>query len=164
VGRVVHLHSTHDINLEIGDVVLSVATDYREFCKSGFQEYAVVNGFNAVRLPKALYAPRAAAVGVVFVAAAIGLGVGLGLMLPHKRHLQLDLLSLTRAQGREDTREDIVGEVFDSINERPVAGDWVLIYGDKLATRSTLKSMQLIVLELLTLQDRLLSSSQPGVV
>jgi hypothetical protein len=54
--------------------------------------------------------------------------------------------------------------VFDSINERPVAGDWVLIYGDKLATRSTLKSMQLIVLELLTLQDRLLSSSQPGVV
>jgi NADPH:quinone reductase-like Zn-dependent oxidoreductase len=79
VGQVVHLHSTHDNQLESGDIVLSVATDYRDFRKSGFQEYAIVNDFHAVRLPKNLYAPQAAAVGVAFVAAAISLGVCLGL-------------------------------------------------------------------------------------
>jgi NADPH:quinone reductase-like Zn-dependent oxidoreductase len=114
--------------------VLSIATDYRDFRKSGFQEYAVVNDFNAVRLPQELYAPRAAAVGVAFVAAAISLGVCLGLILSHKRNSHLDLLSLARVQGRKDMPEDIVGEVFDALDaqNRPVAGDWILIYGGKV--------------------------------
>jgi hypothetical protein len=111
-----------------------------------------------------LYAPRAAAAGVAFVAAAISLGICLGLTLSHKRHLQLGLLNLARAQGREDMPEDIVGEVCYSLDKRPVAGDWILIYGGKLATIPTLISMQLIVLEVLSLQDRLLSRLRAGVV
>lgn len=81
-----------------------------------------------------MYAPRAAAVGVAFVAAAISLGVCLGLNVSHKRNLQLDLLNLARAQGRKDMPEDIVGEVFDALDarSRPVAGDWILIYGGEV--------------------------------
>jgi hypothetical protein len=37
-------------------------------------------------------------------------------------------------QGRKDIPEDIVGEVFDALDaqNRPVAGDWILIYGGKV--------------------------------
>jgi hypothetical protein len=72
---------------------------------------------------------------VAFVAATISLGVCLGLKLSHKRGLQLDLLNLARAQDRNDIPKDVVSEVFDAIEheDRPVAGDWILIYGGKLA-------------------------------
>jgi hypothetical protein len=94
----------------------------------------VVNDFNAVRLPQELYAPRAAAVGVAYVAATISLGVCLGLMLSHNINFQLDLLDLARAQDRKNMPEDIVEEVFDALDarSRPVAGDWILIYGGKM--------------------------------
>jgi hypothetical protein len=43
-----------------------------------------------------MYEPRAASVGVAFVAATISLGVCLGTNLSHKRGLQLDLLNLAQ--------------------------------------------------------------------
>ncbi|KAH6145459.1 hypothetical protein HBI64_000830 [Parastagonospora nodorum] len=136
VGKIVRQHSSQPSDFEVGDVVLSIATDYRDFRKSGFQEYAVVDEFNAVRLPKNIYAPQAASVGVAFVAATISLGVCLGMTMSHKKGLQMDLLNLARAQGRDDTPEDIVKEVFDGIEpqDRPVAGDWILIYGASTIT------------------------------
>jgi NADPH:quinone reductase-like Zn-dependent oxidoreductase len=110
---------------------LSIATDYRDFRKSGFQEYAVVDSFNAVRLLDDVNPPRAAAVGVAFVAAALSLGVCLGMTLYHKRGLNVDLLNLARAQDRVEVPEDVADEVFDALGtrDRAVAGDWVLIYG-----------------------------------
>lgn len=114
--------------------MLSIATDYRDFRKSGFQEYAVVDSFNAVKLLGDLNPPRAAAVGVAFVAAALSLGLCLGMTLYHKRGLYLDLLSLARAQDRDEVPHDVAEEVFDalSMRDRAVAGDWVLIYGGKI--------------------------------
>jgi hypothetical protein len=55
-------------------------------------------------------------------------------MLSHNRNFQLDLLNSARAQGRKNMPEDIVGEVFDALDaqSRPVAGDWILIYGGKI--------------------------------
>jgi len=96
-----------------------------------------VDEFNAVRLPKHLYAPQAASVGVAFVAATISLGVCLGMTMSHRKGLQMDLLNLARAQGRDSMPEDIVEEVFDALepHDHPVAGDWILIYGGQfLAT------------------------------
>jgi NADPH:quinone reductase-like Zn-dependent oxidoreductase len=110
---------------------LSIATDYRDFRKSGFQEYAVVDSFNAVRLLDDVNPSRAAAVGVAFVAAALSWGVCLGMTLYHRRGLNLDLLNLARAQDRDQVPEDIAYEVFDALSTRDqaIAGDWVLIYG-----------------------------------
>lgn len=109
-----------------------MCTDYRDFRKSAFQEYAVVDDFAAIRIPPEFNAPHAASVGVAFVAAAIGLGICLGLTFPGpQKPRPLDLLNIARSQDQEDVSEDALDEVFNAISlwNRPNTGDWILIYG-----------------------------------
>lgn len=112
--------------------MLSICTDYRDFRKSAFQEYAVVSTFNAVKIPLGFNSSSAASVGVAFVAAALGLGVCFGLRIPRGCNGEkIDLLEIVRAQKKEEMSEDVVREVFDAIDpwNRPHTGDWILIYG-----------------------------------
>jgi hypothetical protein len=66
-------------SLQVGDVILTPSTDYRDIRKAAFQEYAVTTSFNAARVPARCSIPSAAAVGVAFVAATLALGVCFGL-------------------------------------------------------------------------------------
>ena len=109
-----------------------MATDYRDFRKSAFQEYAVVCCFNAIKIPKGIDPYEAASLGVAFVTAALSLGVCLGLVLPKQGKLpDLDLLATAQSLGPEAVPADCYGEVFEPIPEgsRPRRGDWILIYG-----------------------------------
>ncbi|KAF2792817.1 GroES-like protein [Melanomma pulvis-pyrius CBS 109.77] len=137
VGKVIREHSAQRSDIKLGDSVLSICTDYRDFRKSAFQEYAAVNDFSAVKVSSDSQSSRAAAVGVAFVAASIGLGICLGLTFPVPKQPQpLDLLEISRSQGKDNIPEDIFDEVFNAISlwNRPSAGDWILIYGASSVT------------------------------
>ncbi|KAH7115059.1 chaperonin 10-like protein [Dendryphion nanum] len=137
VGRVIKQHSTKRPDIHLGDTILSVCTDYRDFRKSAFQEYAIVDDFMAIKVAPIVNAPHAAAVGVAFVAAVIGLGICLGLTFPGpNKPKPLDLLELARSQDRSDVPEDAIDEVFNAISlwNRPNTGDWILIYGASSVT------------------------------
>ncbi|KAF2112748.1 chaperonin 10-like protein [Lophiotrema nucula] len=137
VGKVIRLNCSERKTIAVGDTVLSVCTDYRDFRKSAFQQYAVVNDFNAIKIPSNFDSPRAASVGVAFVAATIALGICLGLTFPKAKSSQpLDLLHLARRQGDDEIPEDVYEEVFNAISlwNRPHTGDWILIYGASTVT------------------------------
>lgn len=111
-----------------------MATDYRDFRKSAFQEYAVVCCFNAIKIPKGTDPYKAASLGVAFVTAALSLGVCLGIVLPKQGKLPgLDLLSIVQEAGEGSVPPDCHDEVFDAIpaGSRPHKGEWILIYGGK---------------------------------
>jgi hypothetical protein len=116
---------------------LSVGTDYRDFRKSAFQEFAIASDFNVVKIPSTMNAAHASSVGVAFVAAALGLGICFGLVFPTEKSAEpLDLLDIARSQGRVIFPEDTVDEVFGGIDawNRPHAGEWILIYGGRIIT------------------------------
>ncbi|CAI4213200.1 unnamed protein product [Parascedosporium putredinis] len=102
--------------IAVGDQVLAVATDYRDFRKSAFQEYAVVCGFNAIKIPKSVDPYQAAS---------------LGGKLP-----DLDFLSILQRQGEENVPKDCYEEIFNPIpaGSRPHRGEWVLLYGASSVT------------------------------
>lgn len=109
-----------------------MATDYRDFRKSAFQEYAVVCCFNAIKIPKGIDPYEAASLGVAFVTAALSLGICLGVTLPKQGKLpDLDLLKTAQSLGQERVPSDCYDEVFVPIPQesRPRRGEWVLIYG-----------------------------------
>jgi NADPH:quinone reductase-like Zn-dependent oxidoreductase len=127
---------------------LAVGTDYRDFRKSAFQEYAIVKDFNAVKIPASFDSPHAASVGVAFVAATIGLGICLGLTFPGTKKPQaLDLLEIARSQDESEVPEDAFDEVFKAISlwNRPNTGDWILIYGGMTILQHCVKDHKLIV-------------------
>jgi hypothetical protein len=113
---------------------LSIGTDYRDFRKSAFQEFAIASDFNTIKITAATNAAHAASIGVAFVASALGLGICLGLTFPTALASKpLDLLDVSRSQAREVFPEDVVDEVFGGIDawNRPHAGEWILIYGGR---------------------------------
>ncbi|KAL1859000.1 hypothetical protein VTK73DRAFT_7718 [Phialemonium thermophilum] len=137
VGRIVEKNVDPECGYKIGDLVLAVSTDYRDFRKSAFQQYAVVCCFNAIKVPQKVNPERVASLGVGFVAASIALGVCLGIDFPSFSHYPpLSLLSVAQGQPREEVPSDVAAEVFEGIppSERPKARDWVLIYGASSVT------------------------------
>lgn len=109
-----------------------MATDYRDFRKSAFQEYAVVCCFNAIKIPKGIDPYEAASLGVAFVTAALSLGICLGVVLPRQGKLpDLDLLATAQGLGPERVPSDCLDEVFSPIprESRPRKGEWIMIYG-----------------------------------
>jgi NADPH:quinone reductase-like Zn-dependent oxidoreductase len=146
VGRVIQQRSVQRPDIQNGNLVsylcnppsgadnpevLSISTDYRDLRKSGFQEYAVVNGFNAVKIPCSLHAAHAASVGVAFVAAALGLGICLGLTFSMSLVTDSpDLQAISQSQDRKDVPDDVYAELFgNGACGRPNESDWILIYG-----------------------------------
>ncbi|KAI9798850.1 MAG: hypothetical protein M1833_004353 [Piccolia ochrophora] len=120
-------------HLKVGDVVSSVSTDYRDYRKAAFQEYAVTTDFNAWRIPTRSSPEHAASIGVAFITSVFALGACLGVtfsaMVPDiaapKLFEQLSSLD------PENIPEDVRGAVTDRIAEsdRPKAGDWIAIWG-----------------------------------
>lgn len=118
-----------------GHRVLVTSTDYRDFRKAAFQEYAIASSFNTVELPQIVDSSRAAGVGVAFVTAAMSLGVSFGVVFPRRDgDSPIDLLSIARSQIRNEVPLDIVSEVFEGITiaNRAHAGEWILVMGGKL--------------------------------
>ncbi|SPN99295.1 uncharacterized protein DNG_02331 [Cephalotrichum gorgonifer] len=137
VGTIVDVNVPTGSRLVVGDQVLAVATDYRDFRKSAFQEYAVVCCFNAIKIPQGIDPHKAASLGVAFVTAALSLGVCLGIALPKQGKLpDLDLLSILQKQEEKDVPSDCYDAVFNPISpeSRPHKGEWILIYGASSVT------------------------------
>ncbi|RMD39606.1 hypothetical protein DV735_g5529, partial [Chaetothyriales sp. CBS 134920] len=136
VGKVVHKHAPDaDVGLEVGDVVLGISTDYRDYRKAAFQQYAIASSFNLCRIPPKLYQSHGIlpSIGVAFVSAALALGVCIGLDFSKTvgDSQGPDLFSIVRSLDRTSISEDIRQECFDSIteSERIRPGDWIAIWG-----------------------------------
>ncbi|MCJ1330422.1 hypothetical protein MMC10_007105 [Thelotrema lepadinum] len=110
-----------------GDIVLGTSTDYRDYRKAAFQQFAIAKDYNLCRLPESVHVERMAAVGVAFVTAAITLGVCLGLRFRDGP----DLYALVRSIDKESLPEDIRDECRKGVSdtERLQAGDWLAIWG-----------------------------------
>jgi hypothetical protein len=135
-GVVVKAHKTLR-RIRIGDVILSPSTDYRDIRKAAFQEYVISTEHNSARVPRNLPIQSSAAVGVAFVAAALALGVCLGVNFSAAPD-SLDGPDLFRILREVDPRafaDDIRNECLAGVgeSERAKPGDWIAIWGGKLA-------------------------------
>ena len=119
--------SENSSRIRPGDIVLGTSTDYRDYRKSAFQQFAVAQDYNLCRLPKSVHNERTAAVGVAFVTAAITLGVCLGLRFKDGP----DLYTLVRSIEKDSLSEDIRDECYEGMleTERLQSGDWLAIWG-----------------------------------
>ena len=109
-----------------------ISTDYRDYRKAAFQEYAIAWVYNIVRIPVHILPSQAAAVGVAFVAAVIALGVSLGIAFSGNRaDGPVDLAAIARAQNRESVPEDVRSEIYENSSSatQPEQGDWILVLG-----------------------------------
>lgn len=114
--------------------VMVISTDYRDYRKAAFQEYAIAWVYNTVKIPEHIPSSQAAAAGVAFVAAALAMGISLGIkFLDHRGGGPIDLLSLARAQNRDLVPEDVRKEIFEnsSSSRQPQQGDWILVMAGK---------------------------------
>lgn len=107
-----------------------MSTDYRDFRKAAFQEYAIVCCYNAIRVPSHVDPLRVASVGVAYVAAGLALGVCLGVTFTKNHGRPFNLLDVARKYIAE-VPEDILPQIQAGIapEARPSKGEWVLIYG-----------------------------------
>lgn len=128
-------HNVYDMTTDELQV-LAVSTDYRDYRKAAFQEFATVCCYNAIRIPRQVDSFRVASIGVAYVAASLALGACLGITFPKDRghRQQFNLLDIANKHP-EDIPDDIADEVFRGISpgSRPVPGEWVLVYGGLFA-------------------------------
>ncbi|EHK18587.1 uncharacterized protein TRIVIDRAFT_172793 [Trichoderma virens Gv29-8] len=136
IGKIIASEVDQRCSLQPGEWVLAVSTDYRDFRKSAFQEYAIVCCYNAIRIPKHVDPFKVASMGVAFVAAGLSLGVCLGVTFkkgPKKREFNL----LENARWcPEDVPDDIADEIFDALAPcyQAQPGEWLLVYGASTVT------------------------------
>ncbi|KAF1981106.1 GroES-like protein [Aulographum hederae CBS 113979] len=131
-GKVVALGCGSDCHgLRIGDSVIAITTDYRDYRKAAFQEFAVAWQHNVCKVPSAIDPLSAASVGVAFIAASFALGISLGITFPSlaEEGQSLDMLSLARSQPIEHIPFNVRNEVLYSLDsgDRPSIGEWILI-------------------------------------
>ena len=113
--------------VQVGDVVLAISTDYRDYRKAAFQQFAIAPEANLCRLPVSVSRDKVASIGVAFVTATLLLGVCLGLRFPGGP----DMLKEVRAEPIERLPEDIRKECHGSLedNEHLRTGDWLAVWG-----------------------------------
>lgn len=133
VGTVVRNADSYS-SLKVGSVVGAISTDYRDYRKAAFQEYAVASQHNVYRIPEHYQNSQrnVASLGVAFVTAAIAFGVCLGGTIEGSKGEIVDLLSIARGLSSEDLPEDVRDECANSRlsdNDRPKQGDWIVIWG-----------------------------------
>ena len=120
--------------LKIGDVVGAVSTDYRDYRKAAFQQYAVASIHNIYRIPSSFENDhqKLASIGVAFVTAALTLGVSFGVKLFQPSHSDrpLDLLEIVRSTPQDKLAEDVYDECFSiGEEERLRRNQWLVIWG-----------------------------------
>ncbi|GKU10263.1 unnamed protein product, partial [Fusarium langsethiae] len=135
--RVVISENGHNGGWKLGDWVLGISTDYRDFKKAAFQEFAIVCAHNAIRIPPSIGNPLAtAAVGVAYVTAALSLGVCLG--VGFNQHRNADYHSLLQIAQEDpsilplDVEPEVIPGIGHDCSPRP--GDWIMIYGASSVT------------------------------
>lgn len=116
-----------------GDIVASISTDYRDYRKAAFQEYAAASIFNVYRIPrhKSAHVHSLASLGVAFATSAIVLGVCLGLDFGNVE-AGPDLFEIVRRLPQRAIPEDVVDECSDvklRRNERLKPRDWLVVWG-----------------------------------
>ncbi|RGP81319.1 zinc-binding dehydrogenase [Fusarium longipes] len=137
VGRVAISENNQQGGWQLGDWVLGISTDYRDFKKSAFQEFAIVRVHNAIRIPPSIGNPLAtAAVGVAYVTAALSLGVCLGVGFSRKGSTSHQTLLEIAQQDPSDLPLDVEPEIIPGIGHdySPRPGDWIMIYGASSVT------------------------------
>lgn len=116
--------------------MLGIATDYRDSRKSAYQEYSVVADYNACRIPDHIPTTAAAPIGVAYVAAALALGVCLGIDFSKAARgvKGPNMKQIVQSVEPEKWPIDVRDECSNGIpkEERPVAGDWIAIWGGKM--------------------------------
>ncbi|KAF2086020.1 GroES-like protein [Saccharata proteae CBS 121410] len=121
-----------------GDVVLGIATDYRDVRKSAFQQYAVAHSYNICRLPHRITPGQGASLGVAFVAAAVALGVcfGADFSAVDGQRRGPDLLRMIRGLPEGSLPKDVEAECLNGIreDERPRPGEWIVVWGGSSTT------------------------------
>lgn len=132
VGTVVQNSGASDVRA--GSIVGVISTDYRDYRKAAFQEYAVAPHYNVYRIPEHYRAAQReiASLGVAFVTAALAFGVCLGGHLEGSKGEAIKLLDIARSIASEKLPEDIRDECANSKLsdiDRPKRGDWILIWG-----------------------------------
>lgn len=118
--------------------VLAVSTDYRDFRKSAFQEFAIVCCYNAIRIPHSVNPFRVASIGVAYVAAGLALGACLGTSFPRPRNKRpFNLLDVSQ-RYLEDVPDDIAPQIIQGLQpgSRASPGEWLLVYGGMRGTLS----------------------------
>ena len=116
--------------------VLAVSTDYRDFRKAAFQEFAIVCCYNAIRIPPQVDKFRVASIGVAFVAAGLALSACLGVSFTKGKHSRpFNLLEIAQ-RDIQQMPEDVLPEIQPGISpsSRPYPGEWILVYGGKSST------------------------------
>ncbi|CEI59993.1 hypothetical protein FVEN_g8202 [Fusarium venenatum] len=137
VGRVVISENGHQGGWHLGDWVLGISTDYRDFKKAAFQEFAIVCAHNAIRIPPNIGNPLAtAAVGVAYVTAALSLGVCLGVGFSRQSSIDHHSLLQIAQEDPSDLPLDVEPEVIPGIAHdcSPRPDDWIMIYGASSVT------------------------------
>ncbi|KAF2095397.1 GroES-like protein [Rhizodiscina lignyota] len=132
VGKIVAKKETEADDLKVGDTVLAISTDYRDYRKAAFQEFAISSAFNVLRVPETISTETISGMGVAFVTATLSLGVCLGQKFFMKKSgKELDLCLLAQTQQEHEVPEDVRDVVFNGIPtaERAQIGDWLLIMG-----------------------------------
>ncbi|KAM0418509.1 hypothetical protein ACHAPD_004868 [Fusarium lateritium] len=117
--------------------VLGISTDYRDFKKAAFQEFAIVCAHNAIRIPPNIGNPLAtAAVGVAYVTAALSLGVCLGVGFSRQSSIDHHSLLQIAQEDPSDLPLDVEPEVIPGIAHdcSPRPDDWIMIYGASSVT------------------------------
>jgi NADPH:quinone reductase-like Zn-dependent oxidoreductase len=121
--------------LKPGDLVLCASTDYRDYRKAAFQEYAIATPSTVCRVPKNLSKEMGASLGVAFVASAIAMGVcfGAGFSEIKGSARGPNLLQLVRSLDESALPKDIADECMQGIaeSEKPRPGEWIAIWGGK---------------------------------
>lgn len=120
--------------------VLAVSTDYRDFRKAAFQEFAIVCCYNAIRIPPQVDKFRVASIGVAFVAAGLALSACLGISFTKGKHNRsFNLLEIAQRDIKQ-MPEDVLPEIQPGISpsSRPYPGEWILVYGGKFDVCSVL--------------------------
>jgi hypothetical protein len=116
-----------------GDIVLTASTDYRDLRKAAYQEYSVAPRYNLCRVPSSFKKDQLAGLGVAFVAAVLTLGVNFGsdFSVLNESIRGPDLKRLLKEIGKEKISDEVRDECLEGISshERPVAGDWITIWG-----------------------------------
>ncbi|KAJ6442493.1 enolase C-terminal domain-like protein [Purpureocillium lavendulum] len=140
----------------IGDQVIAISTDYRDYRKSAYQQYVLALEYNLVRIPKSISLDESASIGVAFVTSALALGVCLGIDFSNIFQGP-DLFTLVRSAGAAEIPDDVSRETLSSLeeHERAQPGDWLAVWGGSATSANlTIQLARLVGLRVVVIVDQ----------
>ncbi|UNI22951.1 hypothetical protein JDV02_008794 [Purpureocillium takamizusanense] len=140
----------------VGDRVIAISTDYRDYRKSAYQLYVVASDYNVVRVPRGVSLDEGASIGVAFVTSALALGICLGVDFSHVLGGP-DLFRLVRGVDVAGIPDDVSRETLSSLDEheRAQPGDWLAIWGGSATSANlTIQLAKLAGLRVVVIVDQ----------